>query len=100
MCCGDTYFFVKLVSLYVKQLTVSSCDYRFDVSNIAVGWVRVTTLYVICVLFCFSCVNLLWTMLTKFETKSARVKGLSFHPKRPWVLARYGAVFFRLSMEM
>lgn len=26
-------------------------------------------------------------MLTKFETKSARVKGLSFHPKRPWVLA-------------
>ncbi|KAJ0011557.1 hypothetical protein NQD34_012532, partial [Periophthalmus magnuspinnatus] len=27
------------------------------------------------------------TMLTKFETKSARVKGLSFHPKRPWVLA-------------
>lgn len=27
-------------------------------------------------------------MLTKFETKSARVKGLSFHPKRPWVLAR------------
>ncbi|KAK0050417.1 coatomer subunit alpha [Biomphalaria pfeifferi] len=26
-------------------------------------------------------------MLTKFETKSARVKGLTFHPKRPWVLA-------------
>ncbi|RNA31962.1 coatomer subunit alpha [Brachionus plicatilis] len=26
-------------------------------------------------------------MLIKFETKSARVKGLSFHPKRPWVLA-------------
>lgn len=26
-------------------------------------------------------------VLTKFETKSARVKGLSFHPKRPWVLA-------------
>ncbi|XP_066948012.1 coatomer subunit alpha isoform X1 [Macrobrachium rosenbergii] len=26
-------------------------------------------------------------MLTKFETKSARVKGLSFHSKRPWVLA-------------
>uniref|UniRef100_A0A674HU25 Coatomer subunit alpha n=1 Tax=Taeniopygia guttata TaxID=59729 RepID=A0A674HU25_TAEGU len=26
-------------------------------------------------------------MLTKFETKSARVKGLSFHPKRPWVLS-------------
>src|SRR2546422_520931 len=25
-------------------------------------------------------------MLTKFETKSARVKGLSFHHKRPWVL--------------
>jgi coatomer protein complex subunit alpha (xenin) len=23
----------------------------------------------------------------KFETKSNRVKGLSFHPKRPWVLA-------------
>jgi hypothetical protein len=29
------------------------------------------------------------SMLTKFETKSARVKGLSFHPKRPWVLSRY-----------
>ncbi|XP_076809045.1 coatomer subunit alpha-like [Clavelina lepadiformis] len=26
-------------------------------------------------------------MLTRFETKSARVKGISFHPKRPWVLA-------------
>lgn len=26
-------------------------------------------------------------MLTKFETKSARVKGLSFHPRRPWLLA-------------
>eukprot|EP01135_Chromosphaera_perkinsii_P004839 Nk52_evm3s299 gene=Nk52_evmTU3s299 len=26
-------------------------------------------------------------MLTKFETKSARVKGLAFHPKRPWVAA-------------
>ncbi|XP_022657939.1 coatomer subunit alpha-like [Varroa jacobsoni] len=26
-------------------------------------------------------------MLTKFETKSARVKGLSFHPRRPWILA-------------
>eukprot|EP00735_Rhodelphis_limneticus_P003453 TRINITY_DN14929_c0_g1::TRINITY_DN14929_c0_g1_i1::g.25834::m.25834 TRINITY_DN14929_c0_g1::TRINITY_DN14929_c0_g1_i1::g.25834 ORF type:complete len:1225 (-),score=362.34,sp/Q9AUR7/COPA2_ORYSJ/51.00/0.0,COPI_C/PF06957.6/2.6e-120,Coatomer_WDAD/PF04053.9/1e-115,WD40/PF00400.27/0.56,WD40/PF00400.27/4.3e-08,WD40/PF00400.27/9.7e-10,WD40/PF00400.27/2.6e-11,WD40/PF00400.27/7.1e-08,WD40/PF00400.27/5.7e-07,WD40/PF00400.27/3.5e+03,Nup160/PF11715.3/1.8e+02,Nup160/PF11715.3/26,Nup160/PF11715.3/0.012,TPR_2/PF07 len=26
-------------------------------------------------------------MLTKFETKSNRVKGLSFHPKHPWILA-------------
>ncbi|KAL4423494.1 hypothetical protein ABPG77_003627 [Micractinium sp. CCAP 211/92] len=26
-------------------------------------------------------------MKTKFETKSNRVKGLSFHPKRPWILA-------------
>jgi len=26
-------------------------------------------------------------MLTKFETKSQRVKGLSFHPNRPWILA-------------
>ncbi|XP_013382389.1 coatomer subunit alpha isoform X2 [Lingula anatina] len=26
-------------------------------------------------------------MLTKFETKSARVKGISFHPKRPWILS-------------
>eukprot|EP00871_Galdieria_phlegrea_P001589 jgi/Galph1/2430/GphlegSOOS_G1087.1 len=26
-------------------------------------------------------------MLTKFETKSNRVKGLSFHPNRPWILA-------------
>ena len=26
-------------------------------------------------------------MLTKFESKSARVKGLSFHPARPWILA-------------
>lgn len=26
-------------------------------------------------------------MLIRLETKSARVKGLSFHPKRPWVLA-------------
>ncbi|KAJ2489872.1 hypothetical protein IWW37_003640 [Coemansia sp. RSA 2050] len=26
-------------------------------------------------------------MLTKFESKSSRVKGTAFHPKRPWVLA-------------
>ncbi|KAI3959120.1 hypothetical protein MKX01_023796 [Papaver californicum] len=26
-------------------------------------------------------------MLTKFETKSNRVKGLSFHTKRPWILS-------------
>ena len=26
-------------------------------------------------------------MHTKFETKSKRVKGLSFHKHRPWVLA-------------
>ncbi|RKP03275.1 hypothetical protein CXG81DRAFT_9724 [Caulochytrium protostelioides] len=26
-------------------------------------------------------------MLSKFETKSNRVKGVAFHPKRPWVLA-------------
>lgn len=27
------------------------------------------------------------SMLNKFETKSNRVKGLSFHPNRPWILA-------------
>eukprot|EP00954_Amorphochlora_amoebiformis_P027631 1386690-Amorphochlora_amoeboformis.AAC.2 len=26
-------------------------------------------------------------MLVKFENKSHRVKGLAFHPRRPWVLA-------------
>lgn len=26
-------------------------------------------------------------LLTKFETKSKRVKGLSFHKHRPWILA-------------
>eukprot|EP00736_Rhodelphis_marinus_P009888 Rmarinus@m.17201 len=26
-------------------------------------------------------------MISKFETKSNRVKGLSFHPKQPWILA-------------
>ncbi|KAL0885611.1 hypothetical protein Bca101_009594 [Brassica carinata] len=26
-------------------------------------------------------------MLTKFETKSRQVRGLSFHPKRPWILS-------------
>ncbi|KAI0419887.1 Coatomer, alpha subunit [Xylaria grammica] len=25
-------------------------------------------------------------MLTKFESKSSRVKGIAFHPKRPWIL--------------
>lgn len=28
-----------------------------------------------------------YQMLTKFESKSSRVKGIVFHPKRPWVLA-------------
>jgi len=27
------------------------------------------------------------SLLKKFESKSARVKGISFHPTRPWVLA-------------
>lgn len=31
--------------------------------------------------------NATLTMLTKFESKSARVKGLAFHPVRPWVCA-------------
>jgi coatomer protein complex subunit alpha (xenin) len=26
-------------------------------------------------------------MLIKFKTKSARVKRLCFHPRRPWILA-------------
>lgn len=51
MYCGDTYVFVKLVSLYAEQLTISSCDYWFDVSCIAFGWVRVTNLYGICLFF-------------------------------------------------
>lgn len=25
-------------------------------------------------------------MIVKFETKSNRVKGISFHPTRPWVI--------------
>lgn len=25
-------------------------------------------------------------MLTKFESKSSRAKGVAFHPKRPWAL--------------
>jgi len=56
---GDTNFFVTLVSLYAEQLTISSCDYRFDVSNIAFGWVVVCNKF-ICNLpvFCFSCVKL------------------------------------------
>lgn len=32
-------------------------------------------------------IQLCFEMLTKFETKSNRVKGLSFHSKRPWILA-------------
>jgi hypothetical protein len=31
--------------------------------------------------------NIKTTMLTKFESKSARVKGLAFHPVRPWICA-------------
>ncbi len=27
------------------------------------------------------------SFLIKFETKSNRVKGLAFHPKRPWIAA-------------
>jgi coatomer protein complex subunit alpha (xenin) len=31
--------------------------------------------------------HLLFAVLPKFETHSYRVKGLSFHPNRPWILA-------------
>lgn len=33
-------------------------------------------------------------MLTKFESKSNRVKGLSFHPIRPWILAGAIILFY------
>ena len=33
-----------------------------------------------------SFINMGAEMLTKFESKSSRVKGVSFHPKRPWLL--------------
>ncbi|KAI5659376.1 hypothetical protein M9H77_28169 [Catharanthus roseus] len=36
-------------------------------------------------------------MLTKFETKSNRVKGLSFHSKRPWILASLHSGVIQLS---
>ncbi|CAI0474600.1 unnamed protein product [Linum tenue] len=39
---------------------------------------------IVCLLRCFVGQG---KMLTKFETKSNRVKGLSFHCKRPWILA-------------
>ena len=58
-------FFVMLVSLYAEQLTISSCVYWFDVSNIAFCWVRVTILYEICLFFCFSCVKLLLDNVNK-----------------------------------
>jgi hypothetical protein len=34
----------------------------------------------------FETVSMCAEMLTKFESKSSRVKGVSFHPKRPWIL--------------
>ncbi|KAB7507997.1 Coatomer subunit alpha [Armadillidium nasatum] len=45
----------------------------------------------LCFLFTNAKLFIFYKMLTKFETKSPRVKGLSFHPKRPWVLARQKA---------
>ena len=42
-------------------------------------------------------VNMGAEMLTKFESKSSRVKGVSFHPKRPWLLCslhKYFIPFF------
>jgi hypothetical protein len=35
-------------------------------------------------------------MLTKFESKSSRVKGVSFHPKRPWLLCSLHKYLFSL----
>jgi len=64
MYCGDTYFFVKLVTLYAEQLTISSCDCWFDVSCIAFGWVRVTFVWDLPV-FYFSCVKLLLDNVNK-----------------------------------
>jgi hypothetical protein len=57
-------FFVILVALYDEQLTIGSKDWWFDVSNIAVPWLRVTTLCVIC-LFCLSLVKLLFDNVNK-----------------------------------
>lgn len=37
-------------------------------------------------------------MLTKFETKSAGIKGVAFHPKRPWVLASLHNGLIQLAM--
>lgn len=39
-------------------------------------------------------------MLIKFESKSNRVKGLAFHPKRPWILAALhnGCTHFNITL--
>jgi len=36
-------------------------------------------------------------ILTKFESKSSRVKSVSFHPKRPWLLSALHKYDFRIS---
>lgn len=37
-------------------------------------------------LLCTSPVSIIKLMIVKFHNKSERIKGLSFHPKRPWLL--------------
>jgi hypothetical protein len=84
------------ISSLVSCCFLFVCGRWGDVSCIG-GCVSIKNLYVICPLWI--CVNYISaTMLTKFETKSARVKGLSFHPKRPWVLARYEPICCHLSV--
>lgn len=75
----------KYTKLHVYVICL--CAWQVDVSCVA-GCVCARNLYVICPLW-ISVNYIFASMLTKFETKSARVKGLSFHPKRPWVLSRY-----------
>lgn len=66
---------------------MSSSLVLLDVSRQPVIWRLIV--WIDSVFWYFSWKSLSFTrdMLTKFETKSARVKGISFHAKRPWVLA-------------
>jgi hypothetical protein len=63
-CCGGPADGWEEDGSNVSRLTMTSAQTNLDITNQSTA-----------------------TMLTKFESKSARVKGLAFHPVRPWVCA-------------
>ena len=80
-----SFFKLLLISQakFIKRALHTNSDFRVDPSSLVI----ISQVFVYHSSSNHKKISSWEIMLTKFETKSNRVKGLTFHPKRPWILA-------------